>query len=278
MTTPDDSDPQPGSHGDARGDGARDDSARDQGARDDGALDESAEDDGAQGQGAVGPGVSSGADRVYRAGAGMAGGVLLLALIGWLGVDALVRGQGGAPWLALAAMLLLVPLVSAFTLRPAVYANNDRVRVRNPFRTITLPWASVVAFRSGYSNEVVVRSGAKYQLWAIPVSLRARKKAGREQLRAAAAESRQGGSFGGSRSRSIAGAFGGNGAQGTGRPAGDGPVRAPSDRIMEDLRELAEMQEKAPDAQGEPEVKWCYEVMVPALAGLVLLTVLLAVG
>lgn len=225
------------------------------------------------------PATPASPDRVYRSGGGIAGGVLLLALVAWLGVDALLRGQGHTPWLALATMLLLVPLVLAFTIRPAVFANDERLRVRNPLRTITLPWAAVAGLRSGYSNEVLDRAGVKYQLWAIPVSLRARKKASRAELRARSAASRpSGGLFGGTRSRTLPGAFGGSPDHG-GAASGDlQPRRATPDRSMDDLRELAETQAEVPAAQGEPEVRWCYEVLAPAAAGLVLLAVLLGVG
>lgn len=125
------------------------------------------------------------ADRVYRSLAGMAGGVLLLALALWLGIDALVNGHGNTPWLALASLLLIVPLVIAFTLRPAVYANDDRLRIRNPFRAVTLPWACVDDIRASYSTEAFA-GGGKYQLWAVPVSLRRRKRANIQQMRAAA--------------------------------------------------------------------------------------------
>ncbi|PZH00545.1 hypothetical protein C1I97_23210 [Streptomyces sp. NTH33] len=136
-------------------------------------------------------------DRVFRSSAGITGGVLLLAIVGWLGIDALVTGQGREPWLALAAMILVVPLVVAFTLRPAVYANAERLRIRNPFRVIVLPWGQVSGLRSGYSNEVLDQSAAKYQLWALPVSLRARKRAARQEARAAAAGAREAGGAGG---------------------------------------------------------------------------------
>lgn len=129
-------------------------------------------------------------DRIYRSPAALAGGVLLLAVIGWLGIDAVVAGEGRTPWLSLATMLLLAPLVVAYTLRPAVYVNDDRLRVRNPFRVIVLPWGRVASLRSGFSNEVVDDSGAKYQLWALPVSLRARSKAARQETRAAARAAR----------------------------------------------------------------------------------------
>ncbi|MFD7131372.1 PH domain-containing protein [Streptomyces sp. NPDC059894] len=221
-------------------------------------------------------------DRVYRSPAGLVGGALLLAIVGWLGVDAIVAGQGRTPWLALAALILLVPLIVAFTLRPAVYANGDRLRVRNPFRVIVLPWGQVVSLRAGYSNEVVTGSGRKFQLWAIPVSLRARKKAVQQEARAAAEREGRGG-----RAGRASGGLGGLGGLGGGLPsrgsaagAGvpEGPVRAESDKIMHELRELLEAGEKAESAQGEVTVRWAWEIVGPAVAGAVVLAILLAVG
>ncbi|MEV0324019.1 PH domain-containing protein [Streptomyces sp. NPDC050658] len=199
-------------------------------------------------------------DRTFRSSGGIAGGVLLLALGGWLGVDAVIRGEGRTPWLSLAGLILAVPIVVAFTVRPAVYANEDRLRIRNPFRTITLPWASVSGLRSGYSNEVFTQSGTKYQLWAIPVSLRGRKKAARRQAQGAAA---------------------GDPSVGTGvnrRPGHSDPLRAAGDQIMDDLREISERRASAESAQGEPVVRWSYEILAPAVAGAVLLVVLLIIG
>ncbi|MET9717744.1 PH domain-containing protein [Streptomyces rochei] len=212
-------------------------------------------------------------DRVYRSPAGLAGGVLLLALALWLGIDAVVAGEGRTPWVALAALLFLVPLVAAYTVRPAVLSNDDRLRVRNPFRVITLPWGQVASFRSGYSNEVFTEAGDKYQLWSIPVSLRGRKKAARQEARRAAGGGRgRGGVLGGF------GGFGGGGAADVGGVATDGPVRAETDKIMDELRETLEARKPANTSQGEVSVRWAYEVMAPAAAGAVLLAVLLATG
>ncbi|GGZ35976.1 MULTISPECIES: PH domain-containing protein [Streptomyces] len=212
-------------------------------------------------------------DRVYRSPAGLAGGVLLLALALWLGIDAVVAGEGRTPWVALAALLFLVPLVAAYTVRPAVLSNDDRLRVRNPFRVITLPWGQVASFRSGYSNEVFTEAGDKYQLWSIPVSLRGRKKAARQEARRAAGGGRgRGGVLGGF------GGFGGGGAADVGGVAADGPVRAETDKIMDELRETLEARKPANTSQGEVSVRWAYEVMAPAAAGAVLLAVLLATG
>lgn len=203
-------------------------------------------------------------DRIYRSPAGIAGGALLLAIVLWLGIDALVQGEDRTPWLALASMILAVPLIVAFTVRPAVYANDDRLRIRNPFRVIVLPWGQAAALRSGYSNEVVAESGDRFQLWAVPVSLRARKRAARKDARA-----ERGGGAG------LRLGFGGGGAA----PAPDaGPVRAETDKIMDDLRELMETRGTAESAQGEVTVRWAYEIFAPAVAGAVLLVILIATG
>ncbi|MFJ9628649.1 PH domain-containing protein [Streptomyces sp. NPDC101175] len=217
-------------------------------------------------------------DRVYRSSMGIAGGVLLLAIGLWLGIDALVRGDGRTPWLALAGLILVVPLVVAFTFRPAVYANDDRLRVRNPFRLVVVPWGEVAALRSGLSNEVLTKAGAKFQLWAIPVSLRSRKRAARREARSKAEASGQTGR--GGRAGAFGGGFGGFGSFGA-SAAGDsgaGSTRAESDQIMSDLNELLENREQAESAQGEITVRWAYEVIAPALAGAVVLAILLATG
>ncbi|MFF3203274.1 PH domain-containing protein [Streptomyces sp. NPDC002962] len=219
-------------------------------------------------------------DRIYRSPAGMAGGVLLLGLVGWLGLDAIFVGEGSTPWLALASLILAVPLVVAFTLRPAVFAGRDRLRVRNPFRVIVLPWGQVASLRSGYSNEVVAASGKKFQLWSIPVSLRARKKANRRESKAAAERT---GRTGGRDAGRGGSGFGGLGGLGGGLSRGggavpDGPVRAETDRVMDELRELWEAREKEETAQGEVTVRWAWEILGPAVAGAVVLGILLAVG
>ncbi|MDH6452500.1 MULTISPECIES: PH domain-containing protein [unclassified Streptomyces] len=210
-------------------------------------------------------------DRIYRSPMALIGGFLLLVIIGWLGIDAVVSGTGSTPWLALAALLLAVPLVIAFTLRPAVFANHDRLRIRNPFRVIVVPWGEVEMFRSGFSNEVLVKSGTKYQLWAIPVSLRGRKKAARQTARQASGRgpSRGLGLFGGGMQTD---GFGGR------TPVPEGPTRAETDQIMDDLGELLEARGKAKTSQGEVSVRWAYEIAGPAVAGAVLLVILAVVG
>ncbi|WP_420310885.1 PH domain-containing protein [Streptomyces sp. YS-B37] len=222
-------------------------------------------------------------DRIYRSPAGLVAGALLLVIVGWLGIDALASGHGRTPWLALAGLILVVPVLVAFTLRPAVYANENRLRVRNPFRVVVLPWGEIASLRSGFSNEVVTKAGAKFQLWAVPVSLRARKKAARREAKAAAeaAGTQRGGRAGGLGFSGALGGFGGGMGAGSamrGGTAQAGPTRAESDQIMTDLRELLEGRAEAESAQGEVTVRWAYEVIAPAVAGAVLLAILLATG
>ncbi|MFF3563366.1 PH domain-containing protein [Streptomyces sp. NPDC002574] len=205
------------------------------------------------------PGQPKYADRSFRSAAGIAGGVIMLAIALWLGIDAIVRGAGRTPWVALALLVLIVPLIVAFSLRPVVFAGEGRLRVRNPFRTITAPWAAVEGLRSGYSTELFA-GGKKYQLWAVPVSMRARKRAVRAQARAGAAND--------------------PGAAASRRFGGSDPVptRAWSDRVVAELRELAEKNAGRDTAQGEVSVRWAYEVIAPAAAGAIALVVLLATG
>lgn len=196
------------------------------------------------------------ADRCYRSGAALAGGALLLGLAAWLGGDAMIRGEGRTPLTAAAALLFAVPLIVAFTLRPAVFAGQQGLRIRNPFRTITLPWGSIETVRAGYSNEVLA-DGAKYQLWAIPVSLRERKKANRHNERIATGKPPRG-VLGLSRVEDTT----------TER-------RAPSDETVGELREMAE---RHAASDGTSSVRWAYEVLAPAIVGAVALLVLVATG
>ncbi|MDV9192315.1 PH domain-containing protein [Streptomyces sp. SR27] len=199
------------------------------------------------------------ADRVFRSPLGIASGVFLLLLAALFAGDAMVRGEGRSPWIALAGLLLAVPLIVAFTIRPAVYANDHRLRVRNPFRSITLPWAAVADIRAGYSSEVFTQEGAKYQLWAVPVSLRQRKKAARRAARASQDDP--------------------HGRTSTAADVRDSASRtAPTDQTVADLRELASLHAGNPGAQGEVRVRWAYEIVGPAVAGLLLLIILIATG
>ncbi|MEU2245471.1 PH domain-containing protein [Streptomyces sp. NPDC019224] len=200
------------------------------------------------------------ADRTFRSPAGLAGGALLLLLVCLIGGEALVRGDGRTPWMALAGLLTVVPLIVAFTLRPVVAVNDRRIRIRNPFRTITLPWSDVADVRAGYSSELFTHDGTKYQLWSVPVSLRQRKKAARQQSRQAMDDPYR--------------------RTSTSADVRDTKARtAVADQAVADLRELSERAGGKPLADAPvASVRWAYEVIAPAAVGAVLLVVLLLVG
>ncbi|MGW1766531.1 PH domain-containing protein [Streptomyces sp. NPDC002073] len=192
------------------------------------------------------------ADRVYRSTGALVAGGLLIALLLWICGDAIVRGTGRTPWFALAAFLTAAPLVVAYTLRPAVYASEDRLKIRNPFRTIELPWAKVDALRARFSAEALA-DGSTYQLWAIPVSLRQRKSANRRNAKRQAA----------------------------GEDAVKGEPEISRASADEHVAQLNEIHERAvatgrPGAAGEVSVRWSYETIAPAVAGAILLIVLFA--
>ncbi|MDH6110847.1 hypothetical protein P3T36_004421 [Kitasatospora sp. MAP12-15] len=196
------------------------------------------------------------ADNVFRSTPGMISGVLLLVIAGWLIVDAMISSSGKTPWIALAAAPVFAFPVIAYTLRPAVYTNRDRMLVRNPLRTILVPWAQVEGLRSAYSAELTA-GGKRYQLWAVPVSLRQRKKATRTASRAMADDRVV---------RVARGAI----------PGAPDPTRAWSDQVVDVLKESVRDNSDRPTAKGEVVVTWCWWVIAPTLAGLVALIAIVA--
>jgi hypothetical protein len=198
--------------------------------------------------------------------------VLLLAIAAWLVGDAVLYGGGRAPWIALAVLFLAVPVIVAYTIRPVVYADDSRVLVRNPLRTIVAPWGAVQGLRAGYSVELLA-GGKTYQVWAVPVSLRQRQKAGRAAGRAATGDLYVG--------RGGAGRAGAGRTTTAGRPAVAGlpdPTRAWSDQVVDTLREIAERNADNPDAAGEVSTAWCWWIIAPTVVGLATLLVLLGTG
>ncbi|MFD5565354.1 PH domain-containing protein [Kitasatospora griseola] len=201
------------------------------------------------------------ADRVHRSVPGVIAGVMLLGVAGWLIIDAVVSGTGATPWVALAAAPVFVFPVAAYTLRPVVKSNDQRLLVRNPLRTVVVPWASVEGLRAGYSVELFA-GGRKFQVWAVPVSIRQRKKATRRAARAAA----QGDpALPKARTR-----------QTSARPDQLDPTRAWSDAVVASLQEQAERYARNPGASGEVRATWCWWVIAPTLAGLVALVSVVA--
>lgn len=203
------------------------------------------------------------ADRVYRSMPGVISGVLLLLVAGWLIGDAVLNGTGKTPWVALAAVPVFAFPVIAYTLRPAVLANDRRLLVRNPLRTIDAPWAAVEGLRAGYSVELFA-AGKKFQVWAVPVSLRQRKRANRELAK------------GGSGSLHASRLGMSTRPPRTVLPDAPDPTRAWSDQVVGVLQELAERNAGRAEAAGEVRISWCWWIIAPTLAGLVALIAVIA--
>jgi hypothetical protein len=122
----------------------------------------------------------------YRSRPAVFTGVVLVVVGVWLMIDSAVR-DGGTTTMTVVGVVLAVGAVAvALTLRAAVFAGPDRLRIRNPFRTIDVPWSEVREVRAEYSLEVRTSGGRKFHVWAIPVSLRERKRAMRMNARAQA--------------------------------------------------------------------------------------------
>ncbi|MBD0670985.1 PH domain-containing protein [Streptomyces sp. CBMA156] len=205
------------------------------------------------------------ADRVYRSVPGVISGVLLLAVAAWLVGDAALNGTGKTPYVSLAAVPVFAFPVIAYTLRPVVTAGRDRLVVRNPWRTVVAPWASVDALRAGYSVELLA-GGKKYQVWAVPVSLRQRKRATRAMSTGAAEHASRTGLGLGLAKRT--------------NPVVQGspdPTRAWSDQVTAVLQEMAERNATRPGAAGPVEVRWCWWIIAPTLIGLAALITAIAV-
>jgi hypothetical protein len=214
----------------------------------------------------------------------VAGGLLIVLTL-WLSIDAMVVGHGRAPWYGLATLVLVLPLVGAYTLWPCVRASQDRLLVRNPLRTITVPWGEFESITAALSVELWA-GGRKYQVWAVPVSLRQRKRAGRKAMIAAGDASqlssrrrRSGGDdrypVGGPGLRSRG--KGGPGGAGNGYGESETP-RAWADQVVDELRELAQGAASRETATGAVSVAWTWWLIGPIVAGAVALAVLLATG
>jgi hypothetical protein len=142
---------------------------------------------------------------VYRGpGAMLGGGIVVLFCLG--GAIDLIVEEGTADLLGASVMLLVAAFAFAYGLYPAAFSGSDALVVRNPLRTITLPWGAVTKLTAQLSF-IAYTATQKYTIWAVPVSLRDRRKAERTRLREMArqhreeqrGQSRFAGGFGGSR-------------------------------------------------------------------------------
>ena len=118
---------------------------------------------------------------VYRGPAALIGGAVVVVFCAFGAIDLLV--ESGTQDLVAAAILTLVAVLAAlYGVYPAAFAWNDRLVVRNPFRTIELPWDAVTDLSARLSFMAHTES-RRFTVWAIPVSLRERRRVERHRLK-----------------------------------------------------------------------------------------------
>src|SRR5882724_7645914 len=118
---------------------------------------------------------------VYRGAAALIGCALATLFCGIGAADLII--ESGTKNLTGASILLLVAVLSGiYGVYPAAFAWSDRLVVRNPFRTIELPWPAVTELSARLSF-VAHTERSRFTIWAIPVSLRERRKADRHRVR-----------------------------------------------------------------------------------------------
>ncbi len=171
---------------------------------------------------------------MYRSKASLVTGVGLLIFGAVLALDAVIEGVGRGPWIGAAVILVLGVVTFAVSIRPLVRADSTGLLIRNPFRDITLAWPAIAEINAAYSIEVRTHAvggqrARRFQMWAVPVSLHARKRANRANNRAGL------------------GGFGGGYAD-TGAPQ-----RSFADQVVDDLRTWrAELAPDVADAGVQP--------------------------
>ncbi|MBR7831266.1 hypothetical protein KDK95_33480 [Actinospica sp. MGRD01-02] len=124
----------------------------------------------------------------YRGVSAVIGGaVVMLFCIG--GAVDLLAEEGTADMPGAAIMLLVAALAFAYGVFPAAFSGVDALVVRNPLRTITLSWGIVTKLTAQLSF-IAFTPTRRYTVWAVPVSLRDRRRAERARMRDLARQNR----------------------------------------------------------------------------------------
>jgi hypothetical protein len=118
---------------------------------------------------------------VYRGpGAVFGGAIVFLFCLGG-GLDLLIE-EGTVDLPGVAVMFLVASLAFAYGIYPAAFSGQDTLVVRNPLRTITIPWG-VLTKLSAQLSFIAFTTTQRYTVWAVPVSIRDRRKVERARIR-----------------------------------------------------------------------------------------------
>ena len=156
---------------------------------------------------------------MYRGGSAVVGGGIMAALSIAGAVDLVVE-EGSADLIGSAVLLLVAAFAVVLGPYPAASSGEDGLRIRNPFRAIDLPWSTVTDVKAGLSF-IAFTAQRKYTVWAIPVSLRDRRRAEKQRYRDLARQQR-------GASRGLSGR---GGAFGSMMSGGGGGSTDPSERL-----------------------------------------------
>jgi hypothetical protein len=118
----------------------------------------------------------------------MVGGAVVMVFCVGGAVDLLAE-NGKADLPGASIMFLVAALAFAYGVYPAAFSSPDSLVARNPLRTITLSWGIVTKLTAQLSF-IAYTPTRRYTIWAVPVSLRDRRRAERAKLRDLARQSR----------------------------------------------------------------------------------------
>lgn len=217
---------------------------------------------------------------VYRGPGALIGGgiVLLFCLAG--AIDLLVEA-GSADIVGAAVLLLVAALAFAYGVYPAAFSRDDALVVRNPLRTITLPWGAVTKL-SAQLSFIAHTATQKFTVWAVPVSIRDRRKVERARLKELTRQHRA--DDRGSSSR-FGGGFGAGLGAARSRPGADVERLSYADQATSEMNarreaflQRAGLTDAEPPATDEqPTLSWNLTTIVPILVTAVFLIVVAAV-
>jgi len=128
---------------------------------------------------------------VYRGTGAVFGGALVLLFCLGGGIDLLIE-EGTVDLPGVSVMFLVAALAFAYGVYPAALSGPHALVVRNPLRTLTIPWG-VVTKLSAQLSFIAFTTTQRYTVWAVPVSIRERRRAERSRMRDLARQSRVGG-------------------------------------------------------------------------------------
>jgi Bacterial PH domain len=126
---------------------------------------------------------------VYRGVAAILGGAVAALFCLYGAIDLAVE-VGSPDLIGIAVLVLVAVLAAVFGIYPAAFSDDEGLRIRNPFRSILLPW-SVVTDLSARLSFVAHTESTRFTVFAIPVSLRERRRADRQRLKAVAQAQRE---------------------------------------------------------------------------------------